>query len=113
MVVEGDSPFVKDTVEPTFFGHLLMVWGSMPRGVGQAPRAVFPPEKPDPGIVRETFEQNRSDLQPWLAQSEAIARAKGSIRHRDLGAMGASQWLRFARIHGWHHLAIMREVLDA
>lgn len=113
MVVEGDSPFVKDTVEPTFFGHLLMVWGSMPRGVGKAPRAVFPPENPDPEIVRDTFEQNRNDLKPWFERPDAIARAKGSIRHRDLGAMGASQWLRFARIHGWHHLAIMREVVDA
>jgi hypothetical protein len=113
MIVGGGSPFVKEQVEPSLFGHLLMVWGSMPRGVGQAPRAVYPPERPDPRIVRDAFAQNRTDLAPWLEQAGAIAGARGSIRHKQLGALGAAQWLRFAGIHGWHHLAIMHEVLEA
>lgn len=112
MIVDGQSPFVKDTVEPNLFGHLLMVWGSMPRGVGKAPRAVFPPAKPDPQIVRDTFRQNREDLAEWSERGAEIQAAKGGIRHKQLGQLGANHWLRFARIHGWHHLAIMREVLE-
>jgi|GEM_PF-841783 len=113
MIAEGTSGFLAERPEVGLVGQLVLPVGAMPRGLGRPPRAVTPPAKPDPGIVRDTFASNRTDLAAVRADLPRVAAARGAIRHADLGVLGAGHWIRFAGIHGWHHLEIAREVLGA
>ena len=113
MLVEGKSKWIAHEGEPSLLGLLTLYHGIIPRGVGQAPRAVTPPAAPDPGVVRDTLASNRQDLDRLRAQLPDVIAAPGGIPHADLGLLSATHWLRFAGLHGWHHLRIMREVLEA
>ncbi|MFT5476610.1 MAG: hypothetical protein ACI8Y8_001949 [Planctomycetota bacterium] len=42
--------------------------------------------------------------------ADKVAGAPGAIVHLQLGALSAAHWLRFARLHGEHHLAIVRDI---
>lgn len=111
MLVEGKSKWISHEGAPSLLGMLTLYHGVIPRGVGQAPRAVTPPTKPDPGVVRDTVVSNRNDLDRLRDRLPEVIAAKGGIPHADLGLLSATHWLRFAGLHGWHHLRIMREVL--
>lgn len=113
MIAEGTSGFLSERAELSLVGQLVLPVGAMPRGLGRPPRAVTPPAKPDPGIVRDTFASNREDLAAARDDLRRIAAATRAIKHADLGQLGAGHWIRFAGIHGWHHLEIATEVLDA
>lgn len=113
MLIVGESAWIKEASAPTFLGHLILNWDFMPRGVGQSPRTVRPPEKPNFEIVRETLTSGAAALEELTPDLPGLARIPGGIPHKDLGPLSAAQWLRFARLHGLHHLALAREVLDA
>jgi len=113
MLAEGSSKWIVHEGGPSLLGLLTVQLGIIPRGVGQAPRAVTPPARPDADVVRDTYRSNVEELERLTADLAPILAAKGGIPHADLGVLSAPRWLRFAGLHGWHHLRIMREVLDA
>lgn len=113
MLIAGKSAWIQESSAPTFLGHLILNWDFMPRGVGQSPRTVRPPEKPNFEIVRETLASGSAELEDLTPDLPRLVRIPGGIPHKDLGPLSAAQWLRFARLHGLHHLALAREVLDA
>ncbi|MEO0651423.1 MAG: DinB family protein [Planctomycetota bacterium] len=113
MLVEGKSRWIQTEGEPSLLGFLTLTAGRIPRGVGQAPRAVTPPPRPDPDVVRDTFQSNLDDLDALEPRLDEIIAAPHGIPHADLGNLSAPRWLRFAALHGRHHLTIMREVLEA
>ena len=113
MLLEGKSRWISHEDGPSLLGFLTLTTGRIPRGVGKAPRAVTPPPKPDPEVVRDTFASNRRELAELTPRLDEIIAAQGGVPHADLGNLSATRWLCFAGLHGEHHLRIMREVLDA
>jgi hypothetical protein len=111
MLVERRGRFIVHEGGPSLLGFLTLTSGRIPRGVGQAPRAVSPPPRPDPEVVRDTFAGNLSSLAEWAPRVEEVVDAPGGVPHGDLGVLSAARWLRFAQLHGHHHLRIVREVL--
>ena len=75
--------------------------------------AVTPPPKPDPEVVRDTFAGNLTALEALEPRLGEVVVAPHGIPHADLGNLSATRWLRFAALHGAHHLTIVREVLEA
>lgn len=112
LIAEGTSAFVAAAPDVGLVGALVLPVGAMPRGLGTPPRAVTPPARPNPAIVWDTYDSNRADLAAVRADLPRIAAARGAVPHADLGLLGAGHWIRFAGIHGWHHLAIAREILE-
>ncbi|QDU84471.1 DinB superfamily protein [Planctomycetes bacterium Pla163] len=113
LIADGTSSFVVERPEVGLVGALVLPVGAMPRGLGTPPRAVTPPARSNPAIVWDTFDSNQSELRAVRDDLPRIARARGGVRHADLGVLGAGHWIRFAGIHGWHHLAIAEEILAA
>ncbi|QDU67826.1 DinB family protein [Engelhardtia mirabilis] len=113
MLVDGGSKWIVHEGGPSLLGLLSVHHGVIPRGVGQAPRAVTPPARPDPTVVRDTYHSNVAELERLTGDLDSIIAARGGIPHADLGVLSATRWLRFAGLHGQHHLRIMREVLEA
>lgn len=113
LIAEGTSGFVAARPEVGLVGALVLPVGAMPRGLGTPPRAVTPPVRSNPAIVWDTFDSNRRELAAVRDDLPRIGRARGGVKHADLGVLGAGHWIRFASIHGWHHLTIAREILAA
>lgn len=113
LIAEGTSGFVAERPDVGLVGALVLPVGAMPRGLGRPPRAVTPPDRPNPAIVRDTFASNRVELAELRGDLPRVAAARGAVKHADLGLLGAGHWIRFAGIHGWHHLEIAQEILDA
>jgi len=110
-LLAGTGLLVMRGGEPHPMARGLLAAGKLPRGEAQAPRMVRPPERVD-----------RAMLAQWLAEGEAAVRALDPARlvpgelkipHQLLGPLDAPEWLRFARVHSEHHLAIVDELLSA
>ncbi|MEZ5976840.1 MAG: DinB family protein [Planctomycetota bacterium] len=113
MIAEGTSSFLVERPAPALLALLVLSTGSMPRGVGRAPRTVVPPARPDPSIVWDTLDGNVAALARVRADLPRVLAARGAVRHRELGPLGAAHWVRFAALHGWHHARIVDELLAA
>ena len=59
------------------------------------------------------MDQNRTLLAELASDVADVASAPGRIPHLYLGELDAGEWLRFARLHAEHHLAITRDVAAA
>ena len=110
---EGASRWFQPSGEPTLLGYHVQLWEWIPRGVAKSPRAVTPPAKPDPEIVRDTLRSCRESFDLLCQDPQRLIQARGGVPHQDLGWLTAAGWLRFAKLHGWHHLAIVRDVRAA
>jgi hypothetical protein len=82
----------------------------MARGVAQAPDRVLPLEAPGRGELRDSLERSRTRYDEVASSLPDLASYPGRLPHPFLGLLNASEWLRTARIHSDHHLAIAREV---
>ena len=98
LLVEGGSRWIQTEGEPSLLGFLTLTAGRIPRGVGQAPRAVTPPPKPDPEVVRDTFAGNLTALEALEPRLGEVVVAPHGIPHADLGNLSATRWLRFAAL---------------
>ena len=83
--------------------------GRLPRGA-EAPRFVRPPAVVDLGLVGEIARGVRQSLTRLAGAAQRIADAPNGIPHQLLGVLSAAEWVRFARMHTAHHLAILREL---
>jgi hypothetical protein len=109
-LLEGKSPRIVMQGAPNELALRVFAAGGYPRGESQAPRAVWPPERPDPELLESELARNRESVGALEGRAEGIARAEGLIPHRQLGELSAAEWLRFARLHTEHHLAIAQEI---
>ena len=112
-LVRGSGPMIVQEGEPNALAVRVLTEGSYPRGASQAPRTVQPGNDVDPEFLSEEMRRNREGLAELRALAEAIPRAADGVPHKDLGTLSAAHWLRFARLHLEHHLAIARDVAAA
>ena len=96
--------------ELTPAGHRVLTQGFI-RGAGKAPEAVQPPET----VSRETLTDSMARSHKKYTETEAflgqIPAATGRLQHHALGMLSALEWLRLARLHAEHHLAIIRDIV--
>lgn len=83
------------------------------RGITQAPRMVQPGAEVNPEFLTNELRGARAAVAALRARAGEFASAPGWIPHQELGPLNASHWLRFARLHAFHHLAIAEEVAEA
>lgn len=92
-------------------GRLLLRAGAIPRGRADAPQEVLPGEAPTMEDCRARYEQVLALLASFAPHLETIRKWRGTIPHPLLGDFRAQDWLRFARMHTEHHLAIVDDIL--
>ncbi len=91
-------------------GLAILRRGRIPRGVAPAPRFVTPPPRLDLDVLRDLFADVSKALDEIEADPEGLASAPQGIPHQLLGDLDAREWVRFARVHTAHHLAICRDL---
>ena len=92
-------------------GRLLLRAGAIPRGRADAPEEVLPAETPTLEDCRARYERTLEQLAALTPHLDAIRTWRGTIPHPLLGDFRAQDWLRFARMHTEHHLAIVDDIL--
>jgi len=97
--------------ESTQATRSLLATGSFPRGVATAPPGMTRPEPPTEEEIRTALAKARRRWKDLLPRRADIAAARGSLPHPLLGALDAEEWVRFAAVHGSHHLTIVDEIL--
>ena len=107
-LLDGQSVRIQMRGGPNETAQALFREGGYPRGQSQAPRTVWPPDRPDAGLLDQELRRNNEALSSLTKRSQEIAQLPGRIRHRQLGELCAAEWLRFAQLHSAHHLAIIR-----
>lgn len=112
-LVADRGRLIVDDDGPTELARQVLEGGGPGRGEAEAPRMVRPGDEVDPGFLEMELAQNRKTLAEVRALAPKLADAPRRIPHQDLGPLSALEWLRFARLHARHHLAIVEEVLAA
>lgn len=95
--------------EPHPLARELLAAGRLPRGEAKAPRMVTPPARMEPGLLLQWLGEGQA-LLTTLDPATVVA-SELKIPHQLLGPLDAPEWLRFARVHTRHHLAIVGELL--
>ncbi len=80
------------------------------RGAAESPRMVRPSETIRYDFLKREQEGNLASLDMLCTDLEVIANAPNHIPHQILGPLNASHWLRFARLHTAHHVAIVEDI---
>ncbi len=93
-------------------GHYVLTKGFV-RGRGKAPEAVVPPDDVSREVLQETLARSLKKYRETEAYLAQIPEAEGRMPHHHLGLLNASEWLRLARLHSEHHLAIIRDIVGA
>ena len=83
------------------------------RGQAESPRMVRPGADVNPQFLAREQEGNQATLEGLRRCRGEIAPAPDHVPHQVLGPMTAAMWLRFARLHTLHHLAIIEDILVA
>ncbi len=103
-------PMVRPEAALNEVGRRTLAEGRFARGRGKAPANVAPPET----VTREDLEKTLARSRKKYAETEALLpelpSRTGGLPHPFMGTLRADEWLRLARIHSGHHLAIIREV---
>ncbi len=106
-LMQPDAP---TACEPSDLARSFMAGSGFPRGRIQAPETVRPPADLNrAGLDRVVAlsARSRASTEPLLGQLAALPTA---LPHPLLGPITAPAWLRFARIHTDHHLAIIGDI---
>jgi hypothetical protein len=74
---------------------------------------VTPGDDVDPTFLANEIVGARAAVAALRARAAELPAARGWIPHQELGPLNALHWLRFARLHARHHLAIAEEVAQA
>ena len=95
---------------PNVAGRLVLWLGRLPRGRGRSPDAFQPEGASDPEMLAAAVRQSTEAMDAVIPDLDALRQCTGGLPHPALGVLTAPQWLRFARIHAEHHLAIVRDI---
>jgi hypothetical protein len=110
---KDEAEDVLRTGGPTLPGWFVLTTGRLPRGRAKAPAPLeAPPETVRPDAVR-LVQQSKAMMTSLAQRAQFLHEPKGRLNHFALGNLTALQWLKFARIHTRHHLAIVREIRNA
>lgn len=101
---------VKPDGEINRVGRWALERGQFPRGKAQAPQGAVPPDAPSRDEVRKALSRSRHRFEQTTAVLPQIPEAQGYFTHTYFGDLDAAQWMRCARIHSEHHLAIIQEI---
>ena len=96
--------------EPNDMGRRVLA-GGFARGLGKAPDAVVPPDEVSREALRDSWTRSRQKHIETEAFLPQVPAATGRIPHEFLGMLNGSEWLRLARLHSEHHLAIIRDIV--
>lgn len=108
---EGDT--LPEEGKISMVGRLVLALGRFPRGRSRSPQSFVPAERPDREQLAVLVEEMGANAQALEAYLDRIPTLRGRFRHPVFGYLNAPQWLRFARIHALHHLAIIRDIEGA
>jgi len=89
----------------------LLRESEFPRGQAQAPRFVRPPSRVDLDVLRGLLAEVRAAYVALSEHVAGLAELPLGVPHQVLGDLNAVEWLRFARVHTRHHLAIVDDLL--
>lgn len=89
----------------------LLARAVIPRGVAEAPPPLVPTPSPSEEEIREALEKARATWATVAADEAAVQGARGTFAHPLIGPLTAAEWVRFAAVHGAHHLAIVDDIL--
>lgn len=109
-LVRGEGSRIVHEGGPNELALRVLADGTYPRGRSEAPRMVRPPDEVVPEYLTMEMDQNRAMLAELASEVARVADAAGRIPHVYLGELDAGEWLRFARLHAEHHLAIARDI---
>ena len=105
---EGDT--LPEEGQISMVGRLVLALGRIPRGRGRSPKPFIPVEQPGREQLAVILQEMETNAQALEAHLDRIPAVQGRFKHPVFGYLDALQWLRFARIHAHHHLAIIRDV---
>jgi hypothetical protein len=91
----------------------LLLKEDFQRGQAESPRMVRPGAQVNSEFLAREQEGNQATLENLRRCRADIATAPDHIPHQVLGPLTAAMWLRFARLHTLHHLAIIEDILGA
>jgi hypothetical protein len=112
-LARGSGPLIVATGEPPEPALAVLIAGKFERGRAKAPRMVQPPLEVERVYLLDWLAGNRRDFEELEGKATELRASTLRIPHQILGALSASQWLRFAAAHTRHHLEIAREIVAA
>jgi len=93
-------------------GRVALALNWLPRGVGKAPRAVLPEERPDRALGA-ALAAERAAWRELAGERELLARPEAIYPHPYFRGLTRAQAVRFAAVHTHHHLKIVDDILAA
>ena len=109
-LLRGGNGRIVHEGEPNALAVQVLTDENYPRGESQAPRTVQPPTDVEGAYLTNEMQLNRETLMALSPDLAGVTAAEGRIPHVFLGELNAAEWLRFARLHSEHHLAILRDI---
>ena len=97
----------------TFAGHAVFTLDMIPRGGADAPEEFLPQAAPTRRELERLFADHRTRRVRLYQARARVAACPTRMPHFALGGMTSAEWIRFARIHLAHHVAIGRECAEA
>jgi hypothetical protein len=91
----------------------ILTAGEIPRGTAEAPEAFRIEEPPSDDATAKAIALARERWAGFEDLAAEIVGVEGALPHPLLGPLDAAVWVRFAGLHGAHHLAIVRDILLA
>ncbi len=110
-LVKDSGRLIRDPEDRQDDKLAILADGNIPRGVATAPRFVQPPKKINLELLQALTREMQETRGALAEDVAALEQAPRAIPHQLLGDLTAREWIRFARIHTEHHLAILDEVL--
>lgn len=111
VLASGDADAEEPNLKPA--GRSILRRGTIPRGVANAPDVVRPPDDVDDVTLRKSLVRSRQKFEDVRDLGDALLEAEGGLTHPLWGTLTASEWVRAARIHAEHHLAILDDIAAA
>lgn len=98
--------------EPNKVGWWILENERFIRGKAKAPDNVVPPDEISREDLQNSLARSRKKYDETEAFLSAIPEATGRIPHTFMGFLNAAEWLRLARVHSQHHLAIIHDIVE-
>jgi len=99
---------------PNLVGRMVLLFGYIPRGKGQAWKQILPGEDIEGTRLAASFDDVGRRLKAvFEPRSGELEAPPGRFRHRIFGDLHAFQWLRFVDLHHRHHGRIIRDIRRA
>lgn len=92
--------------------EMILTTGFIPRGRAEAPEKMKPAPDVTHAATLAHLDALLARLRELAPRAAACAAAGLRYPHFALGPMTAPEWLRFARIHFDHHVALARDAAD-